>query len=179
MDAQRAVLHADLDAFFAAAEVRRRPELTGKPLIVGGRPGGRGVVSSASYEARRYGIRSGMPIGRAERLCPQAVFLPVDFAYYRELAAQFADLLLQVEGVEWTVVSGTADDEVHVSVRNVGHVRGAGEVVRQAFGELGRAGGHRAMAKAVVPLAQWPGREDIGAGVRERFLAALRSRGRA
>ena len=71
-----------MDAFFASVEQARRPELRGRPVVVGGRPGGRGVVATASYEARACGVRTAMPTGQAERLCPQAVFLPPDFSAY-------------------------------------------------------------------------------------------------
>src|SRR6188472_4528522 len=76
--------HLDLDAFFAAVELHRRPELRGTPLVVGGDPRGRGVVSTASYEARKYGIRSAMSCAEALRRCPQAVFVRPDHAAYRE-----------------------------------------------------------------------------------------------
>ncbi len=71
-----------MDAFFASVEQARRPELRGLPVVVGGERGGRGVVSTCSYEARAFGVRTAMPIGQAERLCPQAVFLPVDMRAY-------------------------------------------------------------------------------------------------
>lgn len=95
------------------------------------------------------------------------------------LIPQFADLFLQVAGIEWSVVSGVVNDELHISVRNVGYIRSAGEVVRLAFEDLGLAGGHRGMAKAVIPLHAWRARvgeisaEAIGRTVAERFLRAL------
>lgn len=75
-------VHVDMDAYFASVEQRVNPSLQGRPVIVGGRPGSRGVVSTASYEARAFGVRSGMPIGEAVRRCPDGVFLNGNFALY-------------------------------------------------------------------------------------------------
>src|SRR5881392_3411530 len=100
---------------------------------------------------------------------------------YPELVAQFAEFFLQIEGAEWSVVSGTVHGELHISVRNVGYVRAAGDVVRRAFGEVGRAGGHRAMAKAVIRLRDWqarvgdPAGETLRNAIVTRFLQALES----
>jgi len=86
----RRILHIDMDAFFASVELRRHPELTGKPLVIGGSgdPARRGVVSTASYEARRFGIHSAMPLKTALKLCPEAVFLPVDHKEYSRISGQ-------------------------------------------------------------------------------------------
>lgn len=82
-----------MDAFFAAIEQRDRPEWRGRPVVVGGDRGGRGVVSAASYEARRFGVHSAMPIAQARRLCPPAVFVPVDVPRYREVSRRFLAIL--------------------------------------------------------------------------------------
>jgi len=96
--AARIIMHVDMDAFFASVELKRRPSLRGQPVIVGGRgdPARRGVVSTATYEARVFGIHSGMPLRTAVRLCPDAVFLPVDFPAYREASAQVFECLAAV-----------------------------------------------------------------------------------
>ncbi len=88
MHEPRFILHIDLDAYYASIEQRDRPDLRGKPVIVGGSPDQRGVVSTASYEARRFGVHSAMPSRTAQRLCPEAIFLPPRFEVYREVSAQ-------------------------------------------------------------------------------------------
>jgi DNA polymerase IV len=94
----RRILHVDMDAFFVAVELRRHPELRGKPVVVGGHgdPTQRGVVSTASYEARKFGIHSAMALRIAYRLCPQAVFLPVDYSEYERVSATFKAVLREV-----------------------------------------------------------------------------------
>lgn len=102
MDARTAwVLHVDLDQFVAAVEVLRRPELAGRPVVVGGRgdPTERGVVSTASYEARAFGVRSGMPLRVAARRLPDAVFLPVDAAEYEAVSDRVMTTLRSLDAV--------------------------------------------------------------------------------
>jgi len=84
-----------MDAFYASVEQRDRPELRGRPVIVGADPRGRGVVSAASYEARRFGVHSALPIGRAARLCPEGVFLPVDMDKYAGVSRQIMAILAE------------------------------------------------------------------------------------
>lgn len=134
----RVIVHADLDAFFAAAEILRRPELRGKPVIVGGRPGGRGVVAAASYEARAYGVRSAMPIAQAVRLCPHGVFLPGDHAYYRELSGRFRAILERFSPLVEMVSVDEAYLDLSHSERSVGPpLEAARAIKRQVREELG------------------------------------------
>ncbi|MQS15570.1 DNA polymerase IV [Streptomyces kaniharaensis] len=129
------VLHVDLDQFIAAVEVARRPELHGRPVVVGGTgdPTARGVVSTASYEARAYGVHSGMPLRVAARRCPQAVFLPVDAPAYREASERFMDTLrrfpvvVEVLGWDEAFVGARTDDPEALAA-------GIREAVREATG---------------------------------------------
>ncbi len=93
---ERITLHLDMDSFYSSVEVRERLELTGKPVVVGSDPkagNGRGVVSTCSYEARDYGIHSGMPISKAYRLCPEAVYLRVNMELYKEASEEIMDTI--------------------------------------------------------------------------------------
>jgi DNA polymerase IV len=109
------VLHIDLDQFIAAVEILRRPELQGLPIIVGGRgdPTERAVVSTASYEAREFGVGSGMPLKTAVRKCPQAVLLPVDAPAYEAASSQVMDTVRAMDG---TILEVLGWDEAFVGV---------------------------------------------------------------
>ena len=100
-----------MDAFYVSVELRRRPELRGKPVIVAG-TGPRAVVTTASYEARKFGVGSAMPASRARRLCPQGVFLPPDFPYYRAASAEVMTIIRR--NVETVEVVGL--DEVYLEL---------------------------------------------------------------
>ena len=90
------IAHLDIDAFFAAVEIHRRPELRGRPMVVGGDPQGRGVVATASYAARAFGIRSAMSCAEARRRCPEVVFVRPDIAHYREWSARVWELVREM-----------------------------------------------------------------------------------
>jgi len=119
------ILHADLDAFYASVEVLDNPSLRGKPVIVGGDPGARGVVSAASYEARRFGVHSAMPLRTAQRLCPEGVFLPGRFDRYRELSRQ----VMRIFASTTPMVEPISLDEAFLDVTASREVLGEGEAI--------------------------------------------------
>ncbi|CNE67071.1 DNA-directed DNA polymerase [Mycobacterium tuberculosis] len=125
----RWVLHVDLDQFIAAVEVLRRPELRGRPVVVGGDgdPAKRGVVSTASYEAREYGVYSGLPLRTAARRCPDAVFLPVDRDAYEAVSRQVMDALrglgVTVEVLGWDEAFLAVDGDDPEAVAREAHDR--------------------------------------------------------
>ncbi|HEV8546139.1 MAG TPA: DNA polymerase IV, partial [Candidatus Limnocylindrales bacterium] len=122
----RTILHVDLDAFFAAVEQRDRPELRGKPVIVGGGgPNDRGVVSAASYEARAFGVHSAMPLRQAGRLCPHGVFLPVDGAKYVAVSREIMAILRRFT----PLVEPISIDEAFLDVTGSRVLFGDGETV--------------------------------------------------
>src|SRR5215471_17729463 len=108
----RAILHLDLDAFYASIEQLDHPQYRGKPVIVGGSPDRRGVVATASYEARKYGVYSAMPSRTAQRLCPQAIFLPARFEVYRAVSQQIMTIFRQ----QTTLVEPLSLDEAYLDV---------------------------------------------------------------
>lgn len=110
----KVIVHIDLNAFFATAEEIRRPELRNKPLVVGG-SGRKGIVSTASYAARKYGIHSAMPIFKARKLCPNLITLPVDFQYYRALSHTFFNFVKQYSDI----VEVASVDECFVDMTEV------------------------------------------------------------
>src|SRR5271163_2811212 len=110
--AQSSILHVDMDAFFVSVELLERPELRGKPVVVGGRPDQRGVVSAASYEARKFGIQSAMPLRTAARLCPHAIFLDGHHAKYSEWSDRVATILAKFS----PIVEMTSVDEAYLDL---------------------------------------------------------------
>ncbi len=127
------VIHLDMDAFYAAIEQRDDPTLRGRPVVVGG-TGNRGVVSTCSYEARRFGIHSAMPSSRARNLCPSAVFLPTDFAKYRAVARQIREIM----GRDGARVDSLGLDEAFIHPRpGLDPVVVAGEIKGRILEETG------------------------------------------
>ena len=114
------ILHVDMDAFFVSVELLERPELRGKPVVVGGRPDQRGVVSAASYEARKFGIQSAMPFRTAARLCPHAVFLDGHHEKYSEWSDRIATILGQFS----PIVEMVSVDEAYLDLSGTERLHG-------------------------------------------------------
>jgi DNA polymerase-4 len=125
---ERTILHVDLDAFFAAVEQRDRPELRGKPVIVGGDPAGRGVVSAASYEARKFGVHSAMSLREAVRRCPDGVFLPVDGRRYQQASRDVMAILRRFT----PAVEPISIDEAFLDVTGSRQLFGDGRAIAEA-----------------------------------------------
>ncbi|MBU5440041.1 DNA polymerase IV [Tissierella sp. MSJ-40] len=111
---QRTIIHMDMDAFFASIEQRDNANLRGKPVIVGGAQYSRGVVATASYEARTYGIHSAMPISKAKQLCPKGIFLPVNMKKYKEVSKEIHDILEKYSNI----IEPISIDEAFIDINN-------------------------------------------------------------
>lgn len=130
----RALLLIDMDAFFASVEQARRPELRGRPVIVGGAAESRGVVSTASYEARACGVRTAMPASQARRLCPQGVFLPVDMAAYKAAQGKLLELFSRFTDL----VEPVSIDEAFLDVTGSGRLFGTPQEIARQIHSLTR-----------------------------------------
>ena len=169
----------DMDAFYASVEQRDRPELRGRPVIVGADPKGRGVVSAASYEARVFGVRSAMPIGKAARLCPDGVFLPVDMDKYAGASRQIMGIL----GDFSPLVEPVSVDEAFVDLTGTASLFGPApeavrEIKRRIRAETGLTASaglaaNKFIAKVASDLRKPDGLVIVEAGREAEFLAPL------
>ncbi|HEY3068581.1 MAG TPA: DNA polymerase IV [Methylomirabilota bacterium] len=175
----RAIAHVDMDAFYAAIEQRDRPDLRGRPVIVGGDPRGRGVVSAASYEARPFGVHSAMPIRTAARLCPHAAFVPVDMRKYQAVSAQVMRILGQFS----PLVEPVSVDEAFVDLTGteplfgdaVAAVRRIKQRIADETGLTASAGlaANKFVAKVASDLRKPDGLVVVEPGQEAIFLAPL------
>ncbi|MDR6970295.1 DNA polymerase IV [Leifsonia shinshuensis] len=133
-DSEAAILHVDMDAFFASVELLERPDARGKPAIVG-HAGGRGVVTSATYEARRYGVRSAMPMSQAIRLCPNAIILPPHYERYTEYSAKVMEIFHEVTPLVEPLSIDEAFLDVSGARRLLGSPRRIAELIRSRVQE--------------------------------------------
>ncbi len=176
----RQILHVDLDAFFVSVEQARNPDLRGRPVIVGGRPGGRrGVVACASYEARKFGVHAAMPLPTAHRLCPEAVFLPGDFRAYQEYSSKFMDILadftpdLEPGGLDEAYMDLTGFEPLYGPVRTT-----ALRIKSRIKSELGITASIgiascKIVAKVASDLSKPDGLLEVPPGAEGEFLAPL------
>jgi DNA polymerase IV len=176
----KTILHVDLDAFFAAVEQRDRPELRGKPVVVGGGgPNDRGVVSTASYEARVFGIRSAMPLQTAGALCPGAIFVPVDGKKYVRVSRQVMDILRRFT----PLIEPLSIDEAFLDLTGTEGLFGTGEeagrkIKRAIHDELQLTASvgvasNRLVAKIASDLRKPDGLVVVPPGTETTFLAPL------
>jgi DNA polymerase IV len=175
----RAIAHVDMDAFYAAVEQRDRPELRGRPVIVGADPKGRGVVSACSYEARVFGVRSAMPISRAYRLCPHGVYLPVDMAKYGRVSGE----VMAVLGDFSPLVEPVSVDEAFLDLTGTETLWGSPtEAVRRIKARIRAETGltasaglaaNKFVAKVASDLEKPDGLVVVEAGREAEFLAPL------
>ena len=175
----RVILHVDMDAFYASVEQRDRPELRGRPVVVGADPRGRGVVSAASYEARRFGIHSAMPIGRAYRLCPTAAFLPVDMDKY----ARESERIMAILADFTPLVEPLSLDEAFLDVTGSRALHGTGvEIARRIKARIRAEVGltasagvapNKFVAKIASDLEKPDGLVEVGLDQEAAFLRDL------
>lgn len=175
----RRILHIDLDAFFVSVEQVLNPALRGKPVVVGGEPSSRGVVACASYEARAYGLRAGMPLAVAHRLCPHAIFLNGSFYRYRDTSARFLAILAEFTpdieplGLDEAYLDLTGFEPLYGPVKKT-----ALRIKQRIKGELGvtaSAGiaGSKVVAKVASGLYKPDGLIEVAPGEERLFLAPL------
>ncbi|MGB7848581.1 MAG: DNA polymerase IV [Candidatus Acidiferrum sp.] len=177
--AHSTILHVDMDAFFVSVELLERPDLRGKPVVVGGRPDQRGVVSAASYEARKYGIHSAMPLRTAGRLCPHAVFLDGHHEKYSEWSDRVASILAKFS----PIVEMVSIDEAYLDLGGTERLHGpplaaADKLLRTITRSTGLpcSGGlatTRLVAKVASDQAKPRGLVWVAPGREARFLAPL------
>lgn len=175
----RKIVHVDMDAFYAAIEQLDNPELRGRPVIVGGEAEGRGVVSTASYEARKFGVHSAMPAAQARRLCPQGIFLRPRFARYEEVSQQIREILYRYT----PLVEPLSLDEAFLDLTGTEKLLGpaeevAREIKQKIFQETGLAcsvgvAPNKFLAKLASDLAKPDGFLVVREGEEFRFLRDL------
>ena len=175
----RRIMHIDLDAFFVSVEQLENPELKGKPVVVGGRPEGRGVVASASYEARAFGLHAGMPLTTASRLCPQAIFIQGSFPKYRDASQRFMTILadfspyLEPLGLDEAYLDATGFESIYGSTHQM-----AVKIKQRIRNELGLCAsvgiaGCKVVAKVASELSKPDGLLEVAADKERSFLAPL------
>ena len=171
------ILHVDMDAFYASVEITKDPSLKGKPVIVGGQQG-RGVVTSASYEARAFGVTSAMPMIRAHRLCPDAVFLPNDFAAYSDFSEKIREVFLSVTPLVEPLSLDEAFLDVSGSIKLFGAPIEIARRVKASIEDLGLTctvgvAPNKFLAKLASTLAKPDGLMVVAADRVEEFLHPL------